>query len=168
MIFQPDGKIAAMRHAWDFDEMYSAFAVQGLGKNGQLATKEQLAPIAKTNVEFFGRIRLFHLRQERGQDVDFGPPRDYSLEERPDKLVVLIFTVPLKSRSSPARLSPFRSTTRPIFVDFSLAKNNPVALASAPKGCSIGVLGANPLDVNDAKKCQKPSTRISRPARISA
>ena len=45
VIFQPDGKIAAIRNSWVFDDMYSAFAVQGLAKDGQLATKEQLAPL---------------------------------------------------------------------------------------------------------------------------
>ena len=51
VVFGPDGKISGVRHAWEFDEMYSAFAVQGLGKNGRPPTREELAPLAKTNVE---------------------------------------------------------------------------------------------------------------------
>ena len=30
VIFQPDGKIAAIRNSWIFDDMYSSFAVQVL------------------------------------------------------------------------------------------------------------------------------------------
>src|SRR5271170_5995366 len=51
VVFDAQGQIAAIRHAWVFDDMYSAFATQGLAKDGQLATQEQLAPLAKTNVE---------------------------------------------------------------------------------------------------------------------
>ncbi|MGP8232643.1 MAG: DUF1007 family protein [Methylovirgula sp.] len=152
VIFQPDGKIAAIRNSWIFDDMYSAFAVQGLAKDGQLATKEQLAPLAKTNVESLAEFGYFTFAKNADQNVVFGPPRDYSLEERPDKLVVLTFTVPLKEPLEPGKAFTFSVYDPTFFVDFSLAKTNPVGLVSAPKGCSIGVLGANPLDVNDAKK----------------
>jgi ABC-type uncharacterized transport system substrate-binding protein len=152
VIFQPDGKITAIRNSWIFDDMYSAFAVQGLAKDGQLATKEQLAPLAKTNVESLAEFGYFTFAKNAGQKVDFGPPRDYSLEERPDKLVVLTFTVPLKEPLEPGRAFTFSIYDPTFFVDFSLAKTGPVALVSAPKGCSIGVLGANPLEVQDAKQ----------------
>ena len=42
VVFGDDGKIIGVRHAWEFDEMYSAFATQGLGKNGAPPTKEEL------------------------------------------------------------------------------------------------------------------------------
>ncbi len=152
VIFQPDGKIAAIRNSWIFDDMYSAFAVQGIAKDGQLATKEQLAPLAKTNVESLAEFGYFTFAKNAGQQVAFGPPRDYSLEERPDKLVVLTFTVPLKEPLEPGKAFTFSVYDPTFFVDFSLAKTGPVALIGAPKGCSIGVLGANPLDVQDAKQ----------------
>ena len=94
----------------------------------------------------------FTFAKTGGRNVDFGPPQDYSLEERPDKLVVLTFTVPLKAPLDPGKAFSFSIYDPTFFVDFSLAKTIPVALVSAPKGCSIGVLGANPLDVDDAKK----------------
>jgi ABC-type uncharacterized transport system substrate-binding protein len=152
VIFQPDGRIAAIRNSWIFDDMYSAFAVQGLSKEGQLATKAQLAPLAKTNVESLAEFGYFTFAKDAGQKVEFGPPRDYSLEERPDKLVVLTFTVPLKDPLNPGKAFTFSVYDPTFFVDFTLAKTDPVHLISAPKGCSIGVLGANPLDVDDAKK----------------
>jgi ABC-type uncharacterized transport system substrate-binding protein len=152
VIFQADGKIAAIRNFWVFDDMYSAFAVQGLAKDGQLATKEQLAPLAKTNVESLAEFGYFTFAKNAGEKIEFGAPTDYSLEERPDKLVQLSFTMPLKEPLVPGRAFSFSIYDPTFFVDFSLAKTDPVALQSAPKGCSIGVLGANPLDVKDAKQ----------------
>ena len=71
MIFQPDGKIAAIRNSWMFDDMYSAFAVQGLAKDGQLATKEQLAPLAKTNVESLAEFGYFTFAKNAGAENRF-------------------------------------------------------------------------------------------------
>ncbi len=127
VIFQSDGKIAAIRNSWIFDDMYSAFAVQGLAQNGQLATKEQLAPLAKTNVESLAEFGYFTFAKNDGDRVEFGPPKDYSLEERPDKLVVLSFTVPLKDPLNPGRAFTFSVYDPTFFVDFSLAKPIPWA-----------------------------------------
>jgi ABC-type uncharacterized transport system substrate-binding protein len=152
VIFSPDGKISAIRNSWVFDDMYSAFAVQGLAQNGQLATKEQLAPLAKTNVDSLAEFGYFTFAKNEGQRIEFAAPIDYSLEERPDKLIELYFTVPLKEPLTPGRAFSFSVYDPTFFVDFSLAKTNPVGLIDAPKGCSISVLGANPLDVQDAKQ----------------
>ena len=48
VIFGADGSITGVRRAWQFDDMYSAFAVQGLEqkKKGEFTTQE-LEPLAK-------------------------------------------------------------------------------------------------------------------------
>src|SRR5215510_5780293 len=52
LLYAPDGTITGVRHAWTFDDMFSAFATQGLEQKtkGQF-TREELAPLAKVNVE---------------------------------------------------------------------------------------------------------------------
>jgi ABC-type uncharacterized transport system substrate-binding protein len=65
VVFAPDGKIAGVRHAWEFDEMYSAYAVQGLGKDGKPPTREELAPLAKTNVESLAEFEFFTCQPEQ-------------------------------------------------------------------------------------------------------
>ena len=48
---RPDGAIAGVRHDWTFDDMFSAFAVQGSEQETNDAyTREELAPLAKVNV----------------------------------------------------------------------------------------------------------------------
>ena len=58
--------LAAVRHTWRFDEAFSAFASQGLDKNGdRVLTETELAPLAKTNVAALeAYIREQSLRQE--------------------------------------------------------------------------------------------------------
>lgn len=152
VIFNSQGKIAAIRDAWVFDDMYSAFATQGLGKDGQVATKEELAPLAKTNVESLAEFDYFTFAKLAGTKVEFGPPIDYSLEERPDKLVVLTFTLPLKTPTNPGKAFTFQIYDPTYFVAFSLDDKLPVELIGAPKGCSESVLGADPLDAEATKK----------------
>jgi ABC-type uncharacterized transport system substrate-binding protein len=152
VVFDAKGQVAAIRNSWVFDEMYSAFATQGLGKNGQLPTKEDLAPLAKTNVESLEEFEYFTHAKAEGRKVEFGKPTDFSLEERPDKLVVLTFTLPLKEPIAVGRAFSFQVYDPTYFVAFALEEKDPISLAAAPQGCSASVLGANPLVADDKQK----------------
>ncbi|MGH6851177.1 MAG: DUF1007 family protein [Methylocella sp.] len=152
VVFDANGEIDAIRHAWTFDEMYSAFVTEGQGTNGQLLTKEDLAPLAKTNVESLAEFDYFTYAKEASQKVEFGTPTNYSLEQQQDKLVILRFTLPLKTPASASKAFSFQIYDPTYFVDFEMDKQDPVTLAGAPKGCSVNVLGANPLETADAKK----------------
>jgi ABC-type uncharacterized transport system substrate-binding protein len=131
--------------------MYSAFVTQGVGKNGALATAQDLAPLAKSNVESLAEFEYFTHAKEAGKKVDFGEPEDYSLEERKDKLVVLRFTLPLKSPASASKAFSFQIYDPTYFVAFSMDSYDPVEFVDAPRGCSSSVAGSNPLAANEAK-----------------
>lgn len=152
ILFNAQGEITAVTHSWIFDQMYSAFATTGLGKNGGLATKEELAPLAKTNVESLAEFSYFTFAKMAGTKVEFGKPVDYWLEERPDKLVALHFTLPLKTPASAKTFFTFQVYDPTYFVAFSLRNKDPVNLVNAPKGCSVNVYGADPLNATQAKK----------------
>ena len=151
VIFAPDGAIAAIRHAWVFDEMYSAFVTEGVGKKGALLTRDDLAPLAKSNVEDLAEFDYFTHAKVMNARVEFGPPTDYSLEQRPDKLVVLRFTMPLKQPAA-AKLFSLQVYDPTYFVAFELDKQNGVSFVNAPKGCSTNVAGAKPLAADETKK----------------
>lgn len=151
--FNAQGEITAITHAWIFDEMYSAFATQGLGKgHGGIATKEELAPLAKTNVESLAEFDYFTFAKLAGSKVEFDKPTDYWLEERPDKLVALHFTLPLKTPVAVHKFFTFQVYDPTYFVAFSLREKDPVEMVNAPKGCSTSVIGADPLNAEEAKK----------------
>jgi ABC-type uncharacterized transport system substrate-binding protein len=137
VIFDAKGEIEAIRNAWTFDEMYSAFVTEGQGKDGQPMTKEELAPLAKTNVESLAEFDYFTYAKVANAKVEFGTPIDYSLEQREDKLVVLRFTLPLKTPASAAKAFSFQVYDPTYFVAF---------------GCSVNLLGSKPLAADDTKK----------------
>ena len=152
VMFDDAGKVSGIRAEWVFDEMYSAFAVQGLEKDGKLATTKDLASLAKTNVESLADFDYFTFAKADGHKVRFGKPVDYTLEERTDKRVVLHFTLPLAEPTRTGRFMTVQVYDPTYFVDFELAPKDAVVLAGAPAGCSKSVLGANPLIVQDGKK----------------
>ena len=52
VVYAPDGSITGVRHAWTFDEMFTTYALQGLAtKTKGVYTREELAPLAQTNVD---------------------------------------------------------------------------------------------------------------------
>lgn len=150
--FNKQGEITAVRHSWIFDQMYSAFVTTGLGKNGALATRQQLAPLAKTNVDSLAEFQYFTFAKTQTGKVEFAKPTDYWLEELPSKLVALHFTLPLKTPASAKMFFTFQVYDPTYFVAFSLRNKDPVDLINAPKGCSVNVYGANPLNAEEAKK----------------
>ena len=68
VVYGPDGSITGVRHAWTFDDMYSAFADQGLEskKKGEF-TREELQPLAQVNVESLKEYDFFTYAKANGK-----------------------------------------------------------------------------------------------------
>jgi ABC-type uncharacterized transport system substrate-binding protein len=152
ILFDAQGEIAAVRHIWTFDEMYSAFAAQGLGKDGRPPTQEDLAPLAKTNVESLAEFQYFTAVKTGPTYHEFGEPVDYALEANEKKIVTLRFTLPLKAPVAPKKPVTFMIYDPTYFVSVELAQPNPVALRNAPAGCSMTTIKPEPLTVSDQGK----------------
>jgi ABC-type uncharacterized transport system substrate-binding protein len=133
-----DGQIMAVRHIWTFDEMFSAFATQGLDKNGDgVLSREELAELAQVNVESLKEFEYFTVGKNGTGKLTFAEPVDYWLEHK-DKLLTLHFTLPVKAGGQKGNLS--LDVFDPIyFVAFSLAEQNPVKLVGAPANCGFEV-----------------------------
>ena len=144
--------MTGVRHAWTFDEMYSAFAVQGLGKNGKPPTPEELAPLAKTNVESLSEFEYFTFAKQNNAKVPFKEPTDIVLEADAQNIVTLHFTLPLETPTSPQKPFSFQVYDPTYFVSFSLEKQNPVTLAHAPSGCSVSMVEPKPLVAVETQK----------------
>src|SRR5436190_20327081 len=140
VVYGPDGAITGVRHAWAFDDMYSAFATQGLEskKKGEF-TPEELKPLAKVNVESLKEYDFFTYAKANGKDVTFIEPVEYSLEfNAKDTVLTLHFVLPLKApvKAKTLNLEVFDPS---YFVDFSLAEKDAVSLEKAPAGCQLSL-----------------------------
>lgn len=136
LIYAPDGAVTGVRHAWTFDEMFSAFATQGIEakKKGEF-TREELKSLAEINVTSLKEFDYFTYLKIDGQDRKgaFGDPTEYWLEFR-DAALTLHFDLPLKGPLK-ARALDIEIYDDSYFVDFSFAAKDPVALVGAPARC---------------------------------
>ena len=122
VLYAPDGTVKGVRHAWTFDDMFSAFATQGIDRKKRgVFTREELAPLAKTNVESLKDFDYFTLAKINGKRVEFlDPPADYYLEYK-DEVLTLHFVLPLKTPVKAQNLE-VEIYDPSYFVDFSFEK----------------------------------------------
>jgi len=131
LVYAPDGRITGIRHAWSFDDMFSTFALQGMeSKEKGKFTREELAPLAKVNVESLKEYDYFTYASADGTKAELAEPTsDYWLDYT-DQVLTLNFTLPFKTpvKAKELKLEIYDPT---IFVDFSWAKDDPVRLVGA-------------------------------------
>src|SRR6187551_867365 len=98
LVYAPDGSITGIRHAWSFDDMFSTFATQGMeSKEKGKFTREELAPLAKVNVESLKEFDYFTYATADGKKVALtDPTADYWLDYN-DQVLTLNFPLPLKT-----------------------------------------------------------------------
>ena len=75
LVYAPDGSITGVRHEWAFDDMFSAFATQGLDAKVKGAfSREELAPLAKVNVESLKEYAYFTYATADGKKAPLTDP----------------------------------------------------------------------------------------------
>ena len=132
LIYAADGSITGVRHHWAFDDMFSVFATQGLEtKEKGKFTREELAPLAKVNVESLKEYDYFTYATADGKKAELSDPAPGYWLDFNDSILTLNFTLPFKTpvKAKELKLEVYDPT---IFVDFEWAKKEPVHLVGAP------------------------------------
>lgn len=138
LLYAPDGTITGVRHAWTFDDMFSTYALQGIpSKTPGTYTREELAPLAQTNVESLKEYAFFTFAKADGKKERFNDPVDYYLEKT-DLGLTLHFTLPFKTPFKTRKLA-LEVFDPSFFIDFSLEKKDPIKLVGAPASCTMGI-----------------------------
>ena len=150
LVYAPDGSVTGVRHAWTFDDMFSAFATQGIEakKKGEY-TREELAPLAEVNVTSLKEYDFFTYGRADGKKIEFSePPAGYYLDfDKKDTALTLHFVLPLKAPVKAKDLS-LEIYDREFFVDFSFREKEPAKLVGAPAQCKLTV--GKPQEMGDA------------------
>jgi ABC-type uncharacterized transport system substrate-binding protein len=154
IIFGPDQKMTGIRHAWTFDEFYTAMAVQGLDADGDgVYSKEELAPLAKVNVDSLEEFDYFTFVRVAGDEkfLPLKPPVDYWVEYD-NTVLTLHFTLPLETPIDPGVKDVTVDVYDPsFFVAFGFAEKAPVKIAGVVQGCTAEVDQPDPETAEDAK-----------------
>src|SRR5476649_834963 len=152
LIYAPDGTVTAVRHAWSFDDMFSAFATQGLDakEKGKLS-REELAPLAKVNIESLKEYDYFTYATADGVKVPMADPLPGYWLDYNDQVLTLNFTLPFKTpvKAKDLNIDIYDAT---IFVDFSFDKKTPAHLVNPPAGCKLQVALPREMTFAEGKK----------------
>ena len=154
IIVDQDQRITGIRHAWTFDEFYTAMALEGLDTDGDgVYSKDELKPLAEVNVTSLKEFDFFtfvHLG-EADDPLPLEQPIDYWVEF--DKtLLTLHFTLPLEKPLDASGKDVQVDVYDPsFFVAFGFAKEEPVTISGkeAP-GCGAAIKAQDP-DSEDTK-----------------
>src|SRR4051812_25233964 len=154
VVYAPDGSVTGVRHAWTFDDMFSVFATQGIDtKTKGEFTREELKPLAQTNVESLKDFDYFTYAKSNGKKLEFSEPLgDYYLDYDPkETALTLHFTLPLKNalKAKEVDVEVFDPS---YFVDFSFVDKDPVALVGAPAACKVSAQRPQEMDAAMADK----------------
>ena len=142
VVYAPDGAISGVRHAWTFDDMFSTYALQGIEtKTKGVYSREQLAPLAQTNIESLKEFGYFTFAKADGKKERFVEPIDYYLEYKDDALT-LHFTLPAKTPFK-ARQAALEVFDPAYFIDFKFDEKDPIKLVGAPADCKMQFLRPN-------------------------
>ena len=146
VVFDAPGTISAVRNIWQFDRAFSEYAIQGLDVDGDgKLSDEELKPLAKVNVESLAEYDFFTFLTVGRNKFAFSPPSEYWLEFRNGRLT-LFYTLPLKEPVAMQEGMTLEIFDPEYFVAFSFVKDQPIALAGAPAGCTAEYRPPHALD----------------------
>ncbi len=135
IVFNEAGSVAAIRHIWQFDEAFSAYAMQGLDANNDgVITATELQPLAQINVESLNEYGFFTWLDIGGVPISFDFPNEYWLDVY-DSRLTLFYTLPLTTPAPPTGEIVLEVTDPEYFVAFTFDDQTPIRLVDAPQTC---------------------------------
>jgi len=142
--FDAQGRLAAVRQEWLFDEMFGAYATQGLPRTqGGGLSPETLRGLAGQWMGALGEpiSHYFTTVTHDGQRQAFDAPRDAAVDWNPaTSRLRLSFVLPLKSPVAPGAQGVSVDIYDPTYFvayDFGEAGSGTVTLQAAPPGCRV-------------------------------
>ncbi len=136
ILFNAQGQVIGVTNVWDFDDAFSAYAIQGYdSKHGGNPTRQDLQPLAEINIQSLAEYNYFTRVKITGANVAFAHPKDYFDVFAHEKLT-LHFTLPL------AKPLDVRGETLEVdvydpayFAAITFANERPVTLIGAKGDC---------------------------------
>lgn len=144
VVFDNDGRIAAINVEWAFDADYSAMAVDGLDANGDgYHSAGELLPLARENIVALKDYGYFVYARSGADKVAYGDVSEYGMVLSND-ILKMHFTLPLAEPVDPvASEFVYRIYDPSFYIAIDFAENEPLtALGSPPPACKVELRAA--------------------------
>lgn len=150
LLFNKQGQLTGIRNVWDFDDAFSAFAIQGYDKKGDgLPTREELQPLAQVNIQSLEEYKYFTQLNVPG--ASFTRPTDFYDVFENERLTLhftLSLTKPIDVRGKSFEINVYDPA---YFAAITSAEKSPIRLVGDP-GCTAVVHRPEALDSNTASR----------------
>jgi ABC-type uncharacterized transport system substrate-binding protein len=142
LMFDDAERLRGVRVYWAFDEMYSAFATEGLDADGDgTVSAEELAPLAETNVRELREWGYFTVVEVDGRPVDLGEVREFGMRSVGGRLAMwmhLPLAAPVDPRAGDVAIAMYDPT---FYIAIDLLRNQPVRVnGTMPSACHFAVV----------------------------
>ncbi len=137
--FDAEGRVAALRQTWLFDEFYTAFVTAGADANWDgKPDPEMLEAVTRENIKNLAEYDYFTHVSSGEAKVSFGTASEVATAMR-DQRLVMSFTLPLATPVSASDMPLNYSLYDPTYyIEMLHAKDGePIAFASPPKPCTF-------------------------------
>jgi ABC-type uncharacterized transport system substrate-binding protein len=141
--FNSDHQLESLKSTWVFDELYSAWAVNGLdvNKDGKYSTDE-LAQVAKGNLTELKEWGYFTVLKVDDKRVPLEPPETGYTMQYQDGRLSMTFTLPLAKPVDPRLAAVKFSIFDPSFyIQITPAREDPVRLVGSVPGNCVARVG---------------------------
>ena len=139
VVFDDEGRIAAINIEWDFDQWYSELAIEGLDVNNDgFYSAGELRPLARENLIALRDYDYFVNARAGATPVEYDDVTQYGMIYNSGTLK-MHFTIPLAEPVDPfAAEFVYRVYDPSFFIAIDFAENSPLALlGNVPEPCSI-------------------------------
>jgi ABC-type uncharacterized transport system substrate-binding protein len=140
VVFDADGRIAAIHVEWLFDDVYSAAAVDGLDTDGDgHYSAEELKELTDEQVASLAEYDYFTYAKCNGQKLKYGKLTEYGQIYKSDKRLMLYFTVPLAEPLDPRKADMAYTIHDPSFyIAIEMAKEGAIqTVGKMPPQCRV-------------------------------
>jgi len=137
MLFNDSGKLEGLRVYWAFDELYSAYAVEGLDTNGDgELERQELAPLIAENIKNLKDFRYFTYVEVDGLNPVYGDVTDFGGRYVNGRLAMW-FVVPLAEPVDPRKAEvAFAMYDPTYYISIELAEDDAIRVSGkAPDTC---------------------------------
>jgi len=168
LVFDHAGRLAAVRQTWRFDEMFSAYGLQGVARTPdggyaadtlQAMADDWMQALGEPESHYFTRVTL------GGRTMDFADPRQARVAwDQDSQRLSLAFELPL------AKPAPLAGTAAQVdildptyFVAYEFAGAAAVTMAGAPEGCRRTYRPPRPMDSETMQQLAAIPADVAQP-----
>lgn len=141
VVFDDSGAVTEIRNAWSFDEMFSAWSIEGLDVNNDGAvSREEQQELANQDMDGLAQYEFYTFAGEQGTadnlkfDRGQNPTRDFV-----DGHTILQFGVKLAEPYRIKRALELAISDPEYYVAITFAGTEAITLENAPAGCAVAL-----------------------------